>query len=106
VRPGQLDALKTLVAEMVAGTSEEPGTRNYEWYISEDGSTVHGWEKYADSEATLTHVKGFAEKWAGRLTECVETHSFVVYGSPDDAVKEFIADWGPKYLGVMGGFAR
>ncbi len=58
VKPGQLDTFKTLMEEMVAGTSEEPGTRNYEWYISEDGSTVHIWEKYADSAATLTHVKG------------------------------------------------
>ena len=58
VKEGQLDAFKELMEEMVAGTSEEPGTLNYEWFISDDGSTVHIYEKYADSEATVKHVTG------------------------------------------------
>lgn len=106
VKPGQLDALKTLMDEMVAETSEEPGTRNYEWYISEDGTKVHLWEKYADSEATLVHVAGFGSKWAGRFMECLQPTAVGVYGTPNDAVKEAIADWHANYYGVMGGFAR
>jgi quinol monooxygenase YgiN len=106
LKPGKLDDLKTLLDEMVAGTSEEPGTRNYEWYISEDGTKVHGWEKYADSAATLEHVKGFGEKWADRFMDCLDMTGFSVYGTPDDSVKEYIAGWGPQYYGVMGGFAR
>ena len=64
------------------------------------------WEKYADSEATMTHFKGFVEKWAEPVHGVLEPHRFIVYGSPDDAVKEAIADWGPQYLGALGGFAR
>ena len=37
VKPGQLDAFKTLMEEMVAGTNAEPQTLNYEWYMSGDG---------------------------------------------------------------------
>ena len=40
VKDGQLDAFKELMEEMVAGTSEEPGALNYEWFISDDGA--HG----------------------------------------------------------------
>ena len=87
VKDGQLDAFKELMEEMVAGTSEEPGTLNYEWFISDDGSTVHIYEKYADSEATIKHVNGFMEKWARRFMDCVEVSGFTTYGNPDDAAK-------------------
>ena len=36
VKPGELDTYKALMEEMVEGTSTEPTTLNYEWYISED----------------------------------------------------------------------
>lgn len=106
VKPGQLDAFKALMEEMVAGTAEEPGTRNYEWYISADGRTVHIWEKYADSDATLSHVTGFGEKWAPRFTDCVDMTRFVVYGNPTDAIKAVVGGWSPTYMQSWGGFAR
>ncbi len=91
---------------MVAGTSSEPGTLNYEWFISDDDKTVHLYEKYADSAATVAHVSGFMEKWASRFMESVEVTRFTVYGNPDDAAKEIIAPFGGKILGTWGGFAR
>jgi quinol monooxygenase YgiN len=106
VKDGQLDAFKELMEEMVAGTSEEPGTLNYEWFISEDGATVHIYEKYADSEATIKHVNGFMEKWARRFMDCVEVSGFTTYGNPDAACHEIIAPFGGKLLGTWGGFAR
>ena len=51
VKGGELDTFTALMEEMVEGTSTEPPTLNYEWYISEDDSVVHIFEKYADSEA-------------------------------------------------------
>ncbi len=106
VKDGQLDAFKELMEEMVAGTSEEPGTINYEWFISEDGSAVHIYEKYADSEATVTHVKGFMEKWARRFMESVDVTGFAAYGNPDEAARAVIKPFGGKLLGTWGGFAR
>ena len=106
VKPGQLDTYKAFMDEMVAGTSTEPGTLNYEWYISEDEGTIHLFEKYASSEAMITHLSGFLEKWAGRFMECVDPTRFIVYGDPSPAARELLAGFGPKYLGPWGGFAR
>ena len=106
VKPGQLDSFKQLMDEMVAGTNEEPETLNYEWYISDDGGSVHIFEKYANSEAMITHVNGFMEKWAGRFMECVNPTRFVVYGDPSPAARELLAPFGGTYLGPWGGFAR
>jgi quinol monooxygenase YgiN len=106
VKPGQLDAFKSLMEEMVEGTSSEPGTRNYEWYISDDESTIHIFEKYESSEAMITHVKGFLEKWAARFMGCVDPTNFTVYGAPSEAARELLAPFGGTYLGPWGGFAR
>jgi quinol monooxygenase YgiN len=106
IKPGQLDAFTELRDEMVAGTSTEPQTLNYEWYMSADGNTVHLFEKYADSEAMIAHVTGFMEKWAGRFMGCVEPTRFTVYGDPSPAARELLAAFGGTYLAPWGGFAR
>ena len=106
VKPGQLDTFKELMEEMVAGTSTEPETLNYEWYISDDEGTIHLFEKYASSEAMITHVSGFLEKWARRFMESVETTRFTVYGDPSADARGLLAAWGGNYLAPWGGFAR
>jgi quinol monooxygenase YgiN len=106
VKDGALGTFKELMEEMVAGTSEEPESLGYEWYISSDGGTIHIFEKYADSEAMVSHVSGFLEKWAGRFLECVDPTRFVVYGDPSAAAREMLAGFGPTYLAPWGGFSR
>ncbi len=55
VKPGELDTFKALMAEMVESTRTEPGTLIYEWWISDDRSAIHLYERYADSPALLAH---------------------------------------------------
>jgi quinol monooxygenase YgiN len=106
VKDGAFGTFKALMEEMVEGTSVEPGTLGYEWYVSDDEQVVHIFEKYADSDAMVTHVTGFLEKWAGRFLECVDPTRFVVYGDPSPAARELLAGFGPMYLGPWGGFSR
>jgi quinol monooxygenase YgiN len=92
--------------EMVSGTSGEPQTLAYEWYISDDQGTVHIYEKYADSEAMIAHTGGFLAKWAERFMGCVDVTRFVVYGDPSAAAREILDGFGATYLGPWGGFSR
>jgi quinol monooxygenase YgiN len=106
VKPGQLDAFKALMEEMVEGTGAEPQTRNYEWYITGDRKTVHIFEKYADSEAMILHVNGFMSKWAARFMESVDMTRFTVYGDPSPAARELLDSMSASYMAPWGGFAR
>jgi quinol monooxygenase YgiN len=106
VKDGQLSTFEELMQEMVEGTSSEPRTLAYEWYVSSDESAVHIFEKYADSEAMITHVNGFLEKWAKRFMECVDITRFVVYGDPSPAARELLDGWKATYMGPWGGFSR
>jgi quinol monooxygenase YgiN len=106
VKDGQLDTFKELMEEMVDGTSSEPQTLNYEWHISDDETTVHIYEKYADSDAMIAHVQGFMAKWSARFLDCVDVTRFVVYGSPSAAARELLDNFGGTYLAPWGGFSR
>lgn len=106
VKKGSFGAFKDLIAEMVAGTNIEPQTLAYEWYVSEDTGTVYIFEKYADSEAMITHVGGFMKIWAERFLNFVDVKSFTVLGDPSPAARDLLTGLGPVYLRPLAGFSR
>ena len=109
VKDGKLETFRELMEEMVSGTSTEPGTLMYEWYISHDGGTVHVVETYADSAAVVAHhvSEGFAfHNWAGRFMDCVDVTRVVVYGDPNEAARVILDRLGATYHSAWGGFSR
>jgi quinol monooxygenase YgiN len=106
VKPGQLETFRALMNEMVESTRPEPGTLSYEWFVSEDGSVVHIYERYSSSETLVTHFKGFLENFAERFMAAVDPTRFFVYGAPNAEAREFLAESNPTYLGPFGGFVR
>ena len=106
VKPGQLEAFRTLMTEMVESTKGEPGARAYEWFVSDDGSAVHIFESYDDSDAVMAHLGTFGSKFAERFLAAVAPTGFTVYGSPNEAVKAGLQGFNPTYLGPFGGFWR
>jgi quinol monooxygenase YgiN len=105
IRPGQLEAFKALMDEMVASTKAEPGALNYEWFISEDSTMCHIYERYADSAAVMAHMGNFAA-FAGRWEAAVEMKGATAYGAPSDEVKAVLAGAGGTLMAPWGGFAR
>jgi len=106
VKAGQLEVFGTLMEEMVASTREEGGALAYQWFVSDDGSAVHIYERYASSAAVLEHLRGFGEKFAERFLAAVDPTRFTVYGAPSDDAKQGLSGFGPSYLGPFGGFVR
>ena len=107
VGEGQESDFRALMAEMVAATeANEPGTLGYEWSTSADGGLCHIYERYVDCEAVMTHLTTFGDKYAERFAQVVEPFRTVVYGSPDAAVKEALADLNPIYMQPAAGFSR
>jgi quinol monooxygenase YgiN len=106
VKPGQLENFRGLMNEMVESTEPEPDTLSYDWFVSDDGSTVHIYERYADSDALVAHITGFKRKFAERFMTMVDATRFVVYGEPNKAARDEMEPFGPEYLGTFGGFVR
>ncbi|WP_169054199.1 antibiotic biosynthesis monooxygenase [Nitratireductor sp. XY-223] len=107
IKEGQRDSLKELIVEMSdRSENNEPGTLVYEWSISEDGTTGHLYERYADSEAALTHLASFGENFADRFMPLVGTLRMSVYGAPSAALRKELAGMEPRFFERAGGFAR
>ena len=106
VKEGHADALRTLMAEMVDATQGEPGTLDYEWYLSDDGTRVHVLERYEDSAAVLAHLATFGERFMGRFFATLSPERVVLYGAPSAAVREALAGLGPTVMAQAAGFSR
>ena len=93
--------------EMVTATNDdEPGTQVYEWFLSDDGSRCHIYERYRDSHAVLVHLGNFGSKYAERFLACLEPTAFFVYGNPSDEARAILNGFGAEYFGLSNGFSR
>lgn len=107
IEHGRLNELKTLIGEMSdRAEANEPGTLNYLWSISEDGSTGNLYERYESSEAALIHLASFNANFAERLMKLVTPTRMSIYGSPNEPLKEEMAGMTPVYFELAGGFVR
>lgn len=106
VHDGRLAAFKSLMVEMIESTRAEPGALAYEWFLSEDGTVCHLYERYSNDEAVMTHLGSFNSKFSERFLECVQPTAFNVYGNPGDEIRAILDNFGVAYLGSIGGFAR
>lgn len=58
-------------------------------------------ERYADSAATLAHLIKFREIFAKRFVAAVEPKRLVVYGTPNEKVKESLTAANPVYMSAF-----
>lgn len=105
VNEGQLDALKAVMEEMVEATRSEEGALSYEWHISEDESTVHVYERYADSDAAVAHGRN-AMQFLPKMIAAGKPARVSAYGEPSDEVRQMFGAMGATWYGNFGGFVR
>lgn len=106
VKSGQLDSFKTLVAQIVAATSQEPDVLTYQYAVSADGESAHIVERYRDSATFVSHVEGTFGGFAERFLSFVSVRSLVIYGNPDAAARKALDSFGATYMDVFNGFSR
>jgi quinol monooxygenase YgiN len=107
IKPGQLENFKALMKEMVEATqANEPKTLNYEWFISDDGTTCHTCERYADSAAVMTHMEAVRSSFSERYFAAAEPRRLVVYGNPSEEIKTMFGPLNALFLPPAAGFVR
>ena len=114
VKPGQIDDLRSVMGEMADLTrTEEPGTLNYEWFLTEDGTACHIYERYADSAAAVVHSATFPAELGQRAQAFLPTR-LTAYGTITEEIVEkrikpllaALPGLPVVCLGPLGGFAR
>lgn len=104
VKPGQLGNFQTLTGEMVVVTRREPGVLSYQRFVSEDGTTIHIYERYVDSGAAIAHLGAFAKRFSDRFSAMVERKAFTVFGYPSAELKAVLDGFNATYLKPFGDF--
>ena len=89
---------------MSPATQQEEGAVAYEWY--RNGDTVHLFERFADSEAALTHLGNFNENFADRFMELFEITGWTLYGPVSEELRAAVEPMGAQFYERVGGFAR
>jgi quinol monooxygenase YgiN len=114
IKPVQLDDLRSVALEMVDLSREnEPGTLNYEYFLSRDGSVCHIYERYADTSAVLAHNRSYPADLSQRGMAFRPTR-LTAYGTVTDAIRaeridsieKAIPAFSAVYLQPLAGFAR
>lgn len=106
LKPGQLNAFKTMVSEIVPLARQEPGTLAYQWSLNHDQSIAHIYERYSDSDAFVAHVEQTFGAFAERFMSMVNVLSLVVYGEPDAACRKALDTFNASYMTLLDGFSR
>jgi quinol monooxygenase YgiN len=106
VKPGKFAEFRSLVADIVADSHEEPGTLAYQYSVSADENTVHIFERYRDSEAFVAHVEQTFGRYAERFLQLVTIASLIVYGNPNASARKALGNFNASYMTIFDGFAR
>jgi quinol monooxygenase YgiN len=107
IKPEQFDNFLKVaehMSEVVIG--EEPGAFNYEWTINSDSSKCFILERYANSTATLDHMKLFRAQFAEKFYGVLEVTGFTLYGNPGPEVLEGLGVSEGAVRKKVAGFAR
>jgi len=102
VKPDQVGNLLALTDEMVKSASVEAGCLSYQRFISQDGHSVHVYERYLNSRAALAHLTVFVERFGVQYASMVNRNRFTVYGAPTSELRQMLDQFSPEYLRPFG----
>jgi len=114
VKPGQADDLRSVMRDMADLTrTDEPGTLNYEWFLTEDGTACHIYERYADPAAAVVHSATFPAE-LGRRAQAFLPTRLTAYGTITEEIRQkriepllaVLPGLPVVHLDPFGGFAR
>lgn len=94
IKEGHLDAFRDQITSLGAAVQKnEPGALEYNFFLSEDGTTCTLYERYADDDAVLAHFTGEAlTSHMGPLMAEASLKGLTVLGTPGDKVQGILAN--------------
>ena len=81
IRPGMIEGFKRHATECIQLTKEkDPGTLQFDWFISADKTECEIRETYESSEAFLAHLSNLSELLPILYEKFASDHSVIIYG--------------------------
>jgi len=107
IHEGKFDSFDNTAQEMVASSRMEPGALRYEWFLSADRKRCRIVETYANADAVLAHLTGWAVvEGVPKLLGASSLNRFEVYGDPGAKAAAMLAGYGAEIFAPWCGFTR
>lgn len=91
IRSGMLEDFKRHAAECVQRVKQkDPGTTQYDWFISSDNTECEIRETYKNSEGFLAHLSNLGDLLKTLYEKYASDHSVRIYGDPSPDLLEKI----------------
>ena len=97
-----LGEFKQLAGEALDAARGEPGTLQYDWFFSDDGTRCVVRETYRSSDDVLAHL-GNVGPLLGRLVELGGGLELEVFGEPSPALRDATAAFQPLTYSYLQG---
>jgi len=95
IAANDLSEFKQLAAQALDAARGEPGTLQYDWFFSDDGTRCVVRETYRSSDDVLAHL-GNVGPLLGRLVELGGGLELEVFGEPTPALRDATAALQPR----------
>jgi quinol monooxygenase YgiN len=97
IRPGKLEEFKRQAGVIIAqAKAKDPGTLQYDWFLSEDGTQCEVREIYESSDALLAHVFNISAPRDTLFEKFATDHAIVIYGDPPAGLLQKADELGVK----------
>jgi len=106
IREGMLDGFKRQATECIQQANEkDPGTLQFDWFISTDNTECEIRETYESSEAFLAHLFNLRELLQILYEKFASEHSVIIYGDPSQELLTKLKARGvdTKYFSLLQG---
>ena len=92
------------IVELKVTQGKEQGALNYHWCAN--GNICQSLEHFDSNEAALSHLHTFSEKFATQYLSLGEVTNCIVYGSPNQEVKEILDGFGATYMTTLDSYSK
>jgi hypothetical protein len=95
IRQGKLEEFRRHAGVIIAqAKAKDPGTPQYDWFVSSDKTECEVREAYESSEALLAHTVNMRELIGILFEKYATDHSIVIYGDPSPEILQKAAAMG------------
>ena len=106
INHGMLEEFKQQAAKCISIAKEmDPGTLQYDWFISSDNTECEIRETYENSEAFLAHLSNLGNLLQILYEKFASDHSVAIYGDPSSELLEKLKARGvdTKFFSLLQG---
>ena len=102
IKNNKIKDLKVFLENVLTKTEIEIGCLNYEFWFSEDNRKIYIFERYADTECCLAHIKNIS-KDLPIFFECVDIDPIIILGDATVAVRKIFDKMNASYTHFFKG---